>query len=372
MMELFREVADSGKTVICITHSLANVEATCHLVVILTEGGRLAFVGTPEQAREYFGVPRLGDVYRMLGQREPGEWQAAFRAHPLYAHYVRNRMPDDVSGDEAEHVEREAEVRVGVNPLRQAWILTRRYVAIWHGDPQALATMLGQSLLVALLLAIVFGRLGDVQEPLERAQRTLNLLFLLSVGCFWFGCNNAAKELVKERTIYSRERDFNLRVDSYFVSKFVVLVVIALIQVTLLFGIARSWCSPPGSVLCQWLALAVVAVAGTSLGLLISALARTEEVAVALVPIAVMPQIILAGVIAPLSGLAKALARGAITVHWSEQALESLLQDSDLRILRLEPVDFFVALSLVLVHAAAFATGTLFILRNRSAKKAAR
>lgn len=40
MMELFRQVADSGKTVVCITHNLANVEANCHLVVILTEGGR--------------------------------------------------------------------------------------------------------------------------------------------------------------------------------------------------------------------------------------------------------------------------------------------------------------------------------------------
>ena len=35
-------------------------------------------------------------------------------------------------------------------------------------------------------------------------------MFLLAVSSFWFGCNNAAKEIVKERTIYTRERDFNL------------------------------------------------------------------------------------------------------------------------------------------------------------------
>src|SRR5262249_9712358 len=88
MMELFRQVADSGKTVVCITHSLANVEATCHLVVTLTEGGRLAFVGTPEEAKAYFGVARLGDVYRKLAGRGPQEWQAAFRASPFFARYV--------------------------------------------------------------------------------------------------------------------------------------------------------------------------------------------------------------------------------------------------------------------------------------------
>ena len=51
MMDLFRQVADDGKTVVCITHNLANVEATCHLVAILTEGGRLAFFGPPEAAK---------------------------------------------------------------------------------------------------------------------------------------------------------------------------------------------------------------------------------------------------------------------------------------------------------------------------------
>ena len=56
VMELFRQVADGGKTVVCVTHSLANVESKCHLVVILTRGGRLAFFGTPDEAKEYFGI----------------------------------------------------------------------------------------------------------------------------------------------------------------------------------------------------------------------------------------------------------------------------------------------------------------------------
>ena len=102
-------------------------------------------------------------------------------------------------------------------------MLTRRYVSIWKGDRQALLAMLGQSLLVALLLGLVFGNLDDVSNPLERVQRTINLLFLLAVSCFWFGCNTAAKELVKERVIFLRERDFNLRVGGYFASKFLVL-----------------------------------------------------------------------------------------------------------------------------------------------------
>ena len=93
VMELFRQVADGGKTVICITHSLANVEATCHLVVILTEGGRLAFIGTPDEAKAYFGISRLGDVYRKLASRDRDDWHQRFRGSPYFRHYVIDRMP---------------------------------------------------------------------------------------------------------------------------------------------------------------------------------------------------------------------------------------------------------------------------------------
>jgi ABC-type multidrug transport system ATPase subunit len=362
MMELFRQVADGGKTVVCITHSLANVEATCHLVVILTDGGRLAFIGTPEEARRYFHIDRLGDVYKKLAQRPPADWQAAFKASPFYARYVRDRLP--AGADAKEQIPPSIPIFVDqrpVNPLRQAWILTRRYLAIWRGDPMALLTMLGQALLVALLLGTVFGDLRGQPDP-ERVGLTRSLLFLMNVSCFWFGCNNAAKELVKERVIYTRERDFNLRIDSYYFSKFVVLLLIAMIQVALLFTIVRLWCGPPGSAFAQWFALATVAVAGTSLGLFISAFSRTEEVAVALVPIAIMPQIILAGVIAPLSGLALVLAKSLITVHWAELALEALLPAADLTLLRLDRAWYGWPLLGVAVHIPMFVTATLFLL----------
>ena len=93
MMDLFRSVADTGKTVVCITHSLANVERTCHLVVILTAGGRLAFVGKPAEALEYFGIARLGDVYERLAEQPAEHWQQAFQASPLYHRYVASRLP---------------------------------------------------------------------------------------------------------------------------------------------------------------------------------------------------------------------------------------------------------------------------------------
>ena len=193
-------------------------------------------------------------------------------------------------------------------------------------------------------------------------QRTINLLFLLAVSSFWFGCNTAAKELVKERVIFFRERDFNLRVGGYFASKFVVLSLISVAQASLLFGIVRAWCGPPGSAVLQWLTLGSLATAGTAVGLLISTVARSEEVATALVPIAVIPQIILAGVIVPLSGFARSLAEGFISVYWGQKVLERLLPEADLTRIGREAEAWSGPLAIVLAHAGAVCVAASVVL----------
>src|SRR5580700_484124 len=78
MMALFRSLANSGKTVVCITHTLAHVERFCNLIIILANGGKVAFIGSPAEALDYFRVSRLGDVYERLSQKKPEAWRDAF------------------------------------------------------------------------------------------------------------------------------------------------------------------------------------------------------------------------------------------------------------------------------------------------------
>ena len=229
-------------------------------------------------------------------------------------------------------------------------------------DRQALVALAVQGLLIATLLGLVFGNLSDVANPYERITRSRNVMLLLAVSCFWFGANTAAKELVKERVIFQREHDFNLRVPAYFASKLVVLAAISLLQTAILFIIVRVWCNLPGTFVAQWLTLGGLAVTGTSVGLLISAIARSEEMATALVPVVVIPQIILAGVVAPLSGLAKWLAKGLISVHWAQEALERMLPADDLSLLNRKSESWFFPFCVVLIHLIVSAGLTVVVL----------
>jgi len=183
-----------------------------------------------------------------------------------------------------------------------------------------------------------------------------------------------AKEVVKEHVIFVRERNFNLRVESYYVSKLLVLMAIGLIQSLLLFMIVRIFCGSTGEIPGQWLTFAALTTCGTTLGLLISTISRTEEVATALVPVVVIPQIILAGVIVTLSrdsGFAFYLAYSGISSFWGQRSLEALLPRVDQIMLNEPDRPFIAQLAVLCYHAFVFIalTLTVLVIQSRQSRR---
>jgi ABC-type uncharacterized transport system ATPase subunit len=68
MMRLFRKLADKGKSVVCITHNVDNVER-CHLAIFVARG-RLMYYGPPSEAPSHFGVGRISEIYDRLADPE--------------------------------------------------------------------------------------------------------------------------------------------------------------------------------------------------------------------------------------------------------------------------------------------------------------
>ncbi len=359
LMQQFRQMADGGKTIVCVTHRLSNVEETCDQVVILATGGALAFVGSPQEAMEYFEVSRLGDVYQRLKERSSDHWKQDFRESVYFEQNVKSRLPDD-SRDAPRRVKRQLRQP---NQLLLMWrqfaLLTRRYLAVQRADWRSLALMFGQSVFIAGLLVWLFGNISDPkieaeaqkfakslffvdledlleedQEKIRRdvretkqADRSSRLLFLLCISSLWFGCNSAANEIVKERSIFSKERDVGLQILSYYGSKLALLGILCVLQSSLLYFVVQHFTKLSGVMIHQWLLLSLVAVAGVALGLAISAFAKTEDFALTAVPICLIPQIILAGLIAPLTNYTREFSQIFISSYWSYQGLIGTLDD---------------------------------------------
>ena len=194
-------------------------------------------------------------------------------------------------------------------------------------------------------------------------------MFLMSVSCLWFGCNNSAKEIVKERTIYSRERDVNLSVTSYYCSKVVLLGCICLVQATILLTVVKFFTHLSGETVGQWIMLATLASAGMTLGLLISAASKTEDMAITIVPLVLIPQIIMAGLIAPLEGLMRLLAWLLITCYWGYGGLAKLLPDSSARVLDRYDWSAGGAWFAMMLHIAMFVAATIAVLVAQGARE---
>ncbi|MFM7166649.1 MAG: FHA domain-containing protein [Planctomycetaceae bacterium] len=349
MMRLFRRIADGGKTVVCVTHNLANVEETCHRVVVLAEGGKMAFVGTPAEARQYFRVDKLGAIYEVLKTRTPEDWRDQFlrtKEHQGVRDGGSSQgLQPAVSADSPQSAPlSELLLRI----VRQAGLLSGRYLQILWADRRALLMMLGQCLLVAFLVVVMFGDVSSEELP-QQASKSASIMFLLAISSVWFGCNNAAREIVKEKAIYVRERDVNLQTTAYVVSKFAVLCGISFLQVFLLCLIS-GWGTSVGLGFAAVGLLCCLAVAGTTGGLLISAVSNTSDMAIATVPLVLVPQIVLAGAIAKVDGFAEWLAQSGIVLYWGYGGLISCFPSDQSELLGYTDWGYWGPLVVVVLH----------------------
>lgn len=237
---------------------------------------------------------------------------------------------------------------------QQAATLSERYLDVMLGDWQTLLLLLAQAPIIGGLCAVVWG--GVEQD-------TQSLYFVLSLTAVWFGCINACREVVKERPILERERLIGLSPAAYVISKVRVLAGIDMVQVAMLLGIVEWQVGLRGSLLWQTLALLLCALAGTGLGLLISALSRRQERAVAAVPLLLLPQILFSEFAIPREqfGRVTEVVEDGMIVRWGYRVF--------LEAAAVEP-DYWKLLGalvvLVLMTAGLLALTTLLLARRRS------
>ncbi|MDQ2783625.1 MAG: ABC transporter permease, partial [Chloroflexota bacterium] len=171
-----------------------------------------------------------------------------------------------------------------------------------------------------------------------RPNQASTLTTLIVIVALWFGVSNSAREIVKEASIFRRERMVNLRLGPYLASKFVVLMSLCLIQNFILLGILgvltpyrlQELVTNParlepigGSWIKTYLTLIVVSLAGVALGLLLSAFVANPDRAASIVPIILIPQIIFSGTLIKVADLPVAgkILSWFVAGNWGVQAV---------------------------------------------------
>ena len=329
MMQLFGDLAQSyHKTVICVTHTLENIDV-CNLIVLLHQG-QLVYFGPPAEAAPYFGISRLSEVYELLESRDAREWADRYKASPAYQRYVVQRLnrhqqsqqapPPVESGD--------GDGQSLACSLRQTRTLMSRYLSLMAADTRNLLILFLQAPLIGLVIGLVFNTNAD--NDITRVAAYNNMSFIMMLSAIWFGCLNSAREVVKELPIYLRERSINLGIGPYLTSKLLPLAALALIQCLLLLATVTALSDLPGSFGDRLITLFVATLAATAMGLTISTLASSNDKAIAMVPILLIPQVILSGAVVKLESTTELVAKLTIIAYWAFDAMKVSFDDATL------------------------------------------
>jgi ABC-type multidrug transport system ATPase subunit/pSer/pThr/pTyr-binding forkhead associated (FHA) protein len=327
VMHLLRRLADGGRTVIVVTHSVLNLDV-CDRLLVLAPGGRIAYFGPPQDALPFFGFEQWPEAFEAFEAESDRDWAGRYHASEPYRQYIEAAM-------QLVRAKGRAEFRIGPPPKAQSWFgqlrtLVRRYVAALGADRTFLAVMIALPFIMgAMARALAGSRLNN--------SSALNALLILCVGGLLIGAANAVRELVKERTVYRRERAVGLSRSAYLWSKIIVLGGITVVQAVVMTLVALLGVKirpSGGGVLLPPLVEITVAVALLSftammLGLVVSALVKREEVTMPLLVLLAIVQVVFCGALLRLHGIP-----GLDQLSWlvpSRWALAAMASTIDLR-----------------------------------------
>jgi ABC transport system ATP-binding/permease protein len=317
IMKLFRQIAESGRTVILTTHAMENVKLFDKIVVLMR--GKLVFYGKPDEALNYLNATSFKELYDKLEEPieqevlKQGEinrqnitetvaenWKQKFTKTPEFQRNVFEPLKE-IGNKQSQGLKKKN--RLGIfGSIRQTITLSQRYLEVLLRDKFNLFILLIQAPIIAILTAFVM----DSKQPRDF------VYFVLALVAIWFGTSVSAREIIRERPIYNRERMINLGLIPYLVSKLFVLGVIVSFQCLMVFVPLKlldivGLMSMPGELggIPQFWAMILTAAVGVALGLLISAIVKTSEMATSLVPLILIPQILFSGLVGVPIGISK-------------------------------------------------------------------
>ncbi|QNS07021.1 ABC transporter ATP-binding protein/permease [Streptomyces xanthii] len=308
VMQLLRGLSDDGRTVLVVTHSVAEL-ALCDKLLVMAPGGSVAYFGPPEEALNFFGYETWADVFSAFENYRDYDWAGRWKGSQHYQMYAADI---DAVAPQSVQMPPPAAVRP---PKPQPWgsqliTLIRRYCSVIASDKGFIGLMVILPAVLGLVSVVIpadFG-LAPPKPPSRFNGDAGTIMLIIAVGMCFSAAANSVRELIKERVIYERERATGLSRSAYLMSKVIVLGVITAIQGIIICGIgfaprdlpAEGLLMPPAVELC----ISIIALGFTSMmfGLVISSLVKTSEKTMPLLVMFAIVQVVFTGVLFQIYG----------------------------------------------------------------------
>jgi ABC-type multidrug transport system ATPase subunit len=360
VMEIIRGMAHNKIIIVTIHQPSSKLFQMFHKAILLDKGGQLVFFGTPSDMLRYFaeaehqhqfgaelgGCPSCGttrpefifDVLEtplrdlsgdiIYEENNRGQLVAARRYSPEFWRdkYEAFRLIQDVKQISLR--------KEPAAPLPAAPAQKRRVSFRWHDEWTQFRTLLrrafvsklrnranlvitiGVAPVLALLIATILRYSDSGKYDFASAYHIPTFLFLSLIVAMFLGLTNSADDIIRDRAVLQRERNLDVRLPYYVISKTLTLGVFALVQCVLFVLIGNYVLGIRGMF---WIYLGIIfitAMGGVSLGLLISSLVADPKTAANIVPLVLIPQIIMGGALIKYEDMNRNLALVYALTHW--------------------------------------------------------
>ncbi|MBU3750107.1 MAG: ATP-binding cassette domain-containing protein [Mycobacterium sp.] len=298
VMTMLRQLADAGRVVLVVTHSLTYLDV-CDQVLLLAPGGKTAFYGPPSQIGPAMGTTNWADIFSTVA----ADPQAA------NARYLARSGPQPAPPPAEEPSVQGEPVHTSLR--RQFSTIVRRQTRLIVSDRGYFIFLALLPFIMGVLSLAVPGDVGfGVPDPMGDAPNEPGqILVLLNVGAIFMGTALTIRDLIGERAIFRREQAVGLSTTAYLLAKVCVYTVFALLQSAIVTAIVVWGKGAPtkGAValgnpsLELFATIAATCVASANLGLLLSALAKSNEQIMPLLVVAIMSQLVFSGGMIPVT-----------------------------------------------------------------------
>lgn len=345
VLEIIRGLAHNKIVLVSIHQPSARLFHMFHKAILLDNGGKMVFYGRPQEMQDYFrgaweeqlarpardaGTPLAqpdfhqpefvfdvletplrdpsGDVlfeedargHMAPARRFPPEfWRDRYHTH-LVLKDVKNASlrggETSMSLTQSMVMLPKAKVKAPPRERRKrVTVMLRRAFLSRLRNRANMVTTLIEAPLLAALIAMVLRWSEDGSYTFASAFHIPTYLFLSLVVAMFLGLTNSADEIIRDRILLQRERNYNRNAAGFIMAKMLALGAVSLLQsvIYLLIGNRILEIRDMFFIYLGW--MFATSLCGVGIGLFISSLVRDAKTALNIIPLVLIPQIILGG-----------------------------------------------------------------------------
>lgn len=337
IIEIIRDMSHNKIVLVTIHQPTSRIFQMFQKAIVLDRGGKLVFFGTPQETLKYFaeaeshqtlphalggcetcGTTRPEFIFDVLetplrdlggdiileennrGQLVPARrfspdyWRDKYEAYRLLKEFQQPSPPRESTPSPSVGGKRTERLRPREKWRQFSILLKRAFLSKLRNRANLLTTVL-EAPMLAVLTGMVLRYSESSVYDFASAFHIPTYLFLSLVVAMFLGLTNSVDDIIHDRAVLMRERNLNVNLAFYVLSKVLTLGFFAVIQCALFTLIGNYLLAVRDAFWIVFTAMFLTAASGAAIGLLISSLVSESKTGILIIPVVLIPQIILSG-----------------------------------------------------------------------------